>query len=82
MSDSVTHGLSSPRLLCLWDSPDKILEWAVIPFSRHLPDPGIDPGSPALQADSLPSEPTNTSTDAWAAWEGPPVLAPPQTGGW
>ena len=23
-----------------------------------LPKPGIDPGSPALQADSLPSEPT------------------------
>ena len=22
-----------------------------------LPDPGIEPGSPALQADSLPSEP-------------------------
>ena len=27
------------------------------PFSRDLPDPGIEPGSPALQADSLPSEP-------------------------
>ena len=23
----------------------------------NLPDPGIEPGSPALQADSLPSEP-------------------------
>ena len=23
----------------------------------HLPNPGIEPGSPALQADSLPSEP-------------------------
>ena len=28
-----------------------------IPFSRGLPNPGIEPGSPALQADSLPSEP-------------------------
>ena len=35
----------------------RILEWAAIPFSRNLPDPGIEPGSPALQADSLPSEP-------------------------
>ena len=27
------------------------------PFPEDLPDPGIEPGSPALQADSLPSEP-------------------------
>ena len=33
--------------------------WSVLPFpsSGDLPDPGIEPGSPALQADSLPSEP-------------------------
>ena len=35
----------------------RILEWVAIPFSRDLPDPGIEPGSPALQVDSLPSEP-------------------------
>ena len=35
----------------------RILEYVAIPFSRDLPDPGIEPGSPALQADSLPSEP-------------------------
>ena len=34
----------------------RILEWVVNPFSRDLPDPGIEPGSPALQADSLPTE--------------------------
>ena len=34
----------------------RILEWVVNPFSRDLPDPGIEPGSPALQADSLPAE--------------------------
>ena len=34
----------------------RILEWAVIPFSGYLPDPGIEPGSPTWQADSLPSE--------------------------
>ena len=27
------------------------------PSPKDIPDPGIEPGSPALQADSLPSEP-------------------------
>ena len=27
------------------------------PSPGDLPDPGIEPGSPALQADSLPTEP-------------------------
>ena len=33
--------------------------WSGLPFHSpgDLPDPGIKPGSPALQADSLPSEP-------------------------
>ena len=35
----------------------RVLEWAAIPFSRDLPNPGIKPRSPALQADSLPPEP-------------------------
>ena len=34
----------------------RILEWIAILFSRGLTDPGIEPGSPALEADSLPSE--------------------------
>ena len=29
----------------------------LFPSPEDLPDPGIEPGSPALQADSLPSEP-------------------------
>ena len=33
----------------------RILEWVAISFSRDLPNPGIEPGSPALQAD-LPYE--------------------------
>ena len=33
------------------------LGWVAIPFSRDLLNPGIEPGSPALQADALPSEP-------------------------
>ena len=36
----------------------RILEWVAYPFSRDLPDPGIELGSPALQADSLPTEPS------------------------
>ena len=33
--------------------------WSGLPFPYpgDLPDPGIEPGSPALQADALPSEP-------------------------
>ena len=34
----------------------RILEWIAIPSPGDLPDPGIEPGSPALQADSLPAE--------------------------
>ena len=36
---------------------DRILEWVAVPFSRGLPNPGIEPGSPALGVDSLPAEP-------------------------
>ena len=32
----------------------RILEWVVISYSRDLPDPGIEPSSPALATDSLP----------------------------
>ena len=35
----------------------RILEWVTFPSPGDLPNPGIEPGSPALQADSLPSEP-------------------------
>ena len=33
--------------------------WSGLPFPSpgDLPNPGIEPGSPALQADALPSEP-------------------------
>ena len=33
--------------------------WSGLPFpsTGYLPDPRIEPGSPALQADALPSEP-------------------------
>ena len=38
--------------------------WSGLPFPSpgDLPDPGIEPGSPALQADSLLSEPREANT--------------------
>ena len=46
----------------------RILEWVTFPFSREDPNPGIEPRSPALQADSLPDEPQgkrkNTGVDS------------------
>ena len=37
--------------------------WSGLPFPSpgDLPDPGIEPGSPALQADALPSESSGKS---------------------
>ena len=37
--------------------------WSGLPFPSpgDLPDPGVKPGSPALQADALPSEPPGDS---------------------
>ena len=35
----------------------RVVEWVAISFYRDLPDPGIKPGSPAFQADTLTSEP-------------------------
>ena len=37
-------------------SQERIPEWVAISFSRGSSQPGIEPGSPALQADPLPSE--------------------------
>ena len=39
--------------------------WSGLPFPslRDLPDPGIKPRSPALQADTLPSEPDSLPTE-------------------
>ena len=35
----------------------RILEWLVFPPPGGLPNPEIEPRSPALQVDSLPAEP-------------------------
>jgi len=44
--------------------------WSWLPFPSlgDLPDPGIEPRSPTLQADSLPSEPSGKPTT-----EAPPL---------
>ena len=48
----------------------RILEWIAMPSSGDLPDPGIEPGSPASQADSLLLLPPETSTKnmGWMWW--------------
>ena len=56
---SSVYGLSQAR----------ILEWVVISFSGHLPDPGIKPASPAL-ADGfftaeLPGKPSLAGCSPW-----------------
>ena len=49
------YELQPARLLCPWDSPGKNTE--ACPPPGDLPNPGINPWSSTLQADSLPSEP-------------------------
>ena len=57
------------KSLTLWDPMDytvhEILQARIaFPSSRDLPNPGIEPRSPALQADSLPSEPQEKPKNA------------------
>ena len=58
--DYTVHGILQARML----------EWVAFSFSRDLPDPEIEPGSPALQVDSLPTEllgkPRKTQTNILA----------------
>ena len=44
--DYILHGILQAR----------ILEWVAVTFSRGSSNPGIEPRSPSLQADSLPAE--------------------------
>ena len=50
--DCNPQGSSAPGIL-----QARILEWVAIPFSKGLPNKGIKPWSPALQADSSPTGP-------------------------
>ena len=59
-SDSLQpHRLQPTKLLCPWDSPGKNTGVGChFLLQGNLPNSGIKPRSPALQADSLPSEPS------------------------
>ena len=60
MSNSLRpRGLYPTGLLHPWDSPGKNTGVGGLQFPSpgDLPDPGIEPGSPALEADALTSEP-------------------------
>ena len=46
------HGLYSP-----WNSPGQSTGVGSLSLFQGIFNPGIKPGSPALQADSLPAEP-------------------------
>ena len=46
------------------DAPSRTLEWVAVLSSSDLPNPGIEPRSPALQADYLPSEPPGKPLDS------------------
>ena len=57
----------------------RILEWGAMPYSRDLPNPGIEPRSPTLQEDSLPSEPRNTGVGSLSLLQG---IFPTQESNW
>ena len=53
--DSTNYSLSGSSIHGILQT--RILEWVAILFSREFSNPGIKSGSPALQANSLLSEP-------------------------
>jgi len=57
MSDSFAT-YSRPGFSVYRNSQARLLEWVAISFSRDLPNPGTEPSSSTLQADSLPTEPS------------------------
>ena len=76
MSDSLRPcGLYPARLLCPWGfSRPEYWSGLPCPPPRDLPNPGIEPRSPALKADSLPSdplgEPNNTEVGSLSLLQG------------
>ena len=53
------HGLPDSSVRGILQT--RILEWVLCPSPGDLPNPGIEPIPPTLQADSLPSEPPGKS---------------------
>ena len=69
---SSTHGILQAR----------ILQWVAMPSSRDLPDPEIEPGSSAWQADSLPLSPRGSpelNINCASNRQGLMLLRPPMT---
>ena len=53
----------------------RVLEWVAIPSPGDLPNPGIDPRSPALQADSfLPTESPEKPQIVWISPQSHPTI--------
>ena len=59
-SSFVTLWTVAHRLLCPWDFPGKNTGESGLPFPSpgDFPNPGMEPGSPVLQEDSLPTKPS------------------------
>ena len=65
VSDSLQpHGLQPARLLCPWRF-SRQEHWSGLPCPppADLPNPGIEPRSPALQVDSLMTEPSGKNRE-------------------
>ena len=54
LCDPVDCSLPAPLYMGILQT--RIVEWVAVPFSRGSSQPGIEPRSPSLQVDSLPSE--------------------------
>ena len=65
--DCPVHGILQAR----------ILEWVAFPFSRDLPNPGTEPRSPVLQADSLPTEPQEKPSEPLEMLKSTPCCTSP-----
>ena len=58
--DYTVHGILQARML----------EWVALPFSRGTSQTrGIEPGSPTMQADSLPAEPPGKPSTFAQRWQ-------------
>ena len=57
--------------------------WSGVPFPSpgDLPNPGMEPRSPTLQADSLPAEPPGKPQEYWSGQPRPPPGELPDLGG-
>ena len=69
LSRSVVSNSATPwatdhqALLSMGVLQARTLEWVTISSSGDLPNSGIEPRSPALQTDSLPSEPPRKDSE-------------------